>query len=138
MKKARPRESTTYIANPHKGMATFQRFNGDPLNEGVAWSESGPMVFPKTDRDVADGYLPCTIAYCRWYWRQFQPARTKIDWAFVEQALTTARARGQTLQVRLMPQGSHHCPPPDWYMERYDTRVVSNKQKPYKAAVFGT
>ena len=34
IQRVRPRESKECILNPHKGTATFQRFNGDPLYDG--------------------------------------------------------------------------------------------------------
>ena len=50
------------LSNPHKGCATFQRFNGDPLNEGTRWSEEGPVSFPDPSSPLPDplvvaGYL---------------------------------------------------------------------------------
>ena len=41
-KRFRPKEFKGMLLNPHKGCATFQRFNGDPLYDGTRWSESGP------------------------------------------------------------------------------------------------
>ena len=133
----RPKERKRFLLNPHKGCATFQRFNGDPLFPGTTWSESGPTEFPPADRDVAEGYLPCTVAYCRWFWETFQPEEQRFDWSMVEGALETAAARGQTLQVRLMPHGSHGQPQlPKWYQDRYPTRVGAHKPKSYIAAIY--
>jgi len=50
-KRIRPKEFTGFLLNPHKGCATFQRFNGDPLSEGKTWSESGPTAFPPRKYD---------------------------------------------------------------------------------------
>ena len=44
-KKVRPVEYTGFLNNPHKGTATFQHFNGDPLYPGWKWSEEGPHEF---------------------------------------------------------------------------------------------
>ena len=119
----RPKERPQPLLNPHKGCATFQRFNGDPLYEGLQWSESGPTEFPaRKHAGVTPGYLPCTVAYCRWFWDLLEPREGVRDWRMVESALTTAEERGQTLQVRLMPHGSHAQPTlPAWYRERYPT-----------------
>jgi hypothetical protein len=119
----RPDEFTGFLLNPHKGCATFQRFNGDPLFEGVRWSEEGPTEFPaRLHEGVTPGYLPCTVAYCRWFWEVFEPEEGRYDWTAIEQALATAEERGQTLQVRLMPHGSAHQPTvPLWYRENYET-----------------
>jgi len=124
-RKARPQESTTpLLTNPGKGCATFQRFNGDPLNRGTGWSEEGPLAFPEAEDDVAAGYLPSTVSYCRWFWDVLEPESGRLDFSMVDGALATARARGQSLQVRLMPFGAHGQPQlPDWYRARYRTRV---------------
>ena len=38
----RPTEIDDVLVNPGMGIETFQRFNGQSLNEGVQWSEVGP------------------------------------------------------------------------------------------------
>ena len=121
--KVRPRERREpLLSNPGKGCATFQRFNGDPINKGTRWSEEGPLAFPAADRGVAAGYLPSTVSYCRWFWDVLEPIQGRIDFSMIDGALATARARGQTLQVRLMPFGSHGQPQlPAWYQARYKT-----------------
>lgn len=133
----RPTESKTFLLNPHKGCATFQRFNGDPLYPGKIWSESGPTEFPAANCDTVEHYLPCTIAYCRWFWDLIQPEPDRFHWEPIERALETAHARGQTLQVRLMPHGSHNQPQlPHWYQERYPTGENTKKQQSYVTAVY--
>lgn len=124
MLKARPAEMTApLLSNPGKGCATFQRFNGDPLYPDERWSEAGPLEFPPRVCDVAEQYLPTTVAYCRWFWEKFEPADGSFDWSMVEGALRTARERGQTLQVRLMAHGADRQPAlPDWYVKHYPTR----------------
>ena len=119
--KARPPElRVPLLLNPGKGCATFQRFNGDPLNPGEAWSEEGPLTFPHADTWVAEGYLPSTVAYCRWFWHVLEPEPGRIDFDMVEGALVAAKARGQSLQVRLMPFGSLHQPQlPAWYQAKH-------------------
>lgn len=130
-RKARPAElKTPLLTNPGKGCATFQRFNGDPLNEGTAWSEEGPLTFPAADRPVADHYLPSTVSYCRWFWEKFEPREGQFDWSMVAGALRTARERGQTLQVRLQAHGSTNQPQlPAWYQERYPVKVSDPNAK---------
>ena len=64
-KKVRPQEMISFLRNPHKGFATFQRFEGDPLYPKEGYSEAGPTEFPDRLYDVAPGYLPTTVAYCR-------------------------------------------------------------------------
>lgn len=117
--RTRPTESFDYFRNPHKGCATFQHFEGDPLYEGTFWSEEGPVEFPQRQHPgVTPGYLPSPVAYCRWFWRRFQPEKATFDWTLIDQALCAAHDRGQTLQVRLMPYGSARQPRlPDWYSD---------------------
>jgi len=76
------------LTNPGKGCATFQRFNGDPLNEGTRWSEEGPLTFPPARCDVADGYLPCTVSYCRWFWNMIEPEPGRFDWSMIENIIS--------------------------------------------------
>ena len=125
-KRIRPKEFKGILLNPHKGCATFQRFNGDPLFDGKHWSESGPTgtEFPtRKHPGVTPGYLPCTVSYCRWFWDLFEPEQGKFDWTMMERALATGEERGQTLQVRLMPHGSSRQPKvPQWYRDKYPTQ----------------
>ena len=118
-----PEMAAPLLTNPGKGCATFQRFNGDPLYPGEQWSEEGPLAFPPAARAVAEAYLPTAVSYCRWFWEVIEPEDGRLDFSMVEGALATARARGQTLQVRLMPFGSFRQPQlPKWYQDRYPTR----------------
>ncbi|MBT3341568.1 MAG: DUF4832 domain-containing protein [Gemmatimonadetes bacterium] len=121
------------LSNPHKGCATFQRFNGDPLNEGTRWSEEGPVSFsdpaaPVPTPLVAAGYLPSTVSYCRWFWDVLEPSQGHLDFGVIEAALRVARERGQTLQVRLMPHGSQGQPQlPAWYQAQFPTHPSTRK-----------
>ena len=75
LKKVRPEPSTGFILNPHKGLTTFQAFNGDPLFPGYTWREEGPLRFDfrKQVPRFSAGYLPTTVSYCRWFWVNFEP-----------------------------------------------------------------
>ncbi len=123
-----------YLANPHKGCCTFQRFNGDPLYPSNAWSEEGPLygaLDPTIKQtgipglrfsSVTEGYLPCTVAYCRWFWRNLEPARGQYDFTMIDRALDACHERGQTLAVRLMPFGfvpTGQPRLPEWYERRF-------------------
>jgi hypothetical protein len=135
--RVRPKELTCFLLNPHKGFCTFQRFNGDPLSHGRYWSEVGPTEFPDRVCDVAEGYLPTTVAYCRWFWDTVEPEEGRLDFTVVEKALETARQRGQTLHVRLMPTGAHdQVHAPAWYLEKYPTQVSDRFQSPYRVPVY--
>lgn len=137
-KKVRPTEFKGFLLNPHKGCATFQRFNGDALYPTQRWSEEGPTDFPERKFDgVTPGYLPTTLAYCRWFWEKIEPEEGKLDFSLVERSLETAHARGQTLQVRLMPHGSpRQPPPPEWYRKKYPVRDAVRFNRPYVVPVY--
>jgi len=63
----RPLEIEEALVNPGMGITTFQRFNGDPINAGLEWSEEGPTS--KLQPAPAPPDFPDTsIAYCRWFW----------------------------------------------------------------------
>jgi hypothetical protein len=69
----RPIENHDVLVNPGTGITTFQRFNGDPLNPGLEWSEEGPTAksaAPQAPTDFPD----TSIAYCRWFWDVIEPA----------------------------------------------------------------
>jgi len=136
--RVRPKESTEFLLNPHKGCATFQHFNGDPLFEGTHWSESGPTEFPPRQYEgTTPGYLPSTLAYCRWFWDLLEPEEGRYDWTVIDKALQTARERGQTLQVRLMPHGSAKQPQlPQWYQDKYPTTEGKKLSGGFIAAVY--
>ena len=97
----------TYLGNPHQGCCTFQRFNGDPLNPGEEWSEEGPLTFPApvVKRGPVEGYLPCTVSYCRWFWNVLEPEEGRYDFSMIDKSLDVCKERGQTLSVRLMAFG---------------------------------
>ena len=40
----RPEPNDEVLVNPGMGITTFQRFNGQPLNQGLRWSEEGPTT----------------------------------------------------------------------------------------------
>ncbi|MCH2175027.1 MAG: DUF4832 domain-containing protein [Lentisphaeria bacterium] len=140
--KVRFSEYDGYLRNPHKGCCTFQRFNGDALNVGSAWSESGPEEFPEAVTEMVGtgghgqpvktipGYLPSTVSYCRWFWASIEPVEGEYDWSFIDQAFTVAEKRGQTLAVRLMSFGSMLQPQvPEWYQKKYTCEKVTVKDK---------
>lgn len=118
--KVRPTPSAEYLANPHKGCCTFQHFNGDPLFPGIVWSEEGPLEFPPATEKVAKGFLPSTVAYCRWFWKVLEPTKGKYDFSMIDKSLDVCRQRGQTLAVRLMAFGNSRQPRvPAWYSVQY-------------------
>ena len=144
-KRVRPPELKSPLPNPHKGCATHQRFAGDAVSPWGATERAGPRAggqqtdapAPPPELTYKQHYLPSTRAYCRGYWTDFQPESDRFDWSVMEHALATARARGQTLQVRLMPHGSvEGTELPQWYRDRCPTVAGRAKDTPYTAAVY--
>ena len=111
----RPEESDEVLVNPGTGIQTFQRFNGQPLNEGLKWSEEGPLGREQDAASKPD-FPRSSVAYCRWFWSALQPSPDKFRWDIIDTALEEARRHGQTLAVRLMPYDDKH-PLPEWYQK---------------------
>lgn len=148
IQRVRPEESDAYIPNPHRGTTTFQRFQGDAPYTTWLWSDAeGPTKF-EPEAPVKDNvqFVPrTTLSYCRWPWRWFEPQKGKYNWTVLDQALKTAKARGQTLQIRFQPftraldyrqesiPAKRHPPEvsvdmPDWY---WDTGAGWIEKGPY-------
>ncbi|MFN7993248.1 MAG: DUF4832 domain-containing protein [Bryobacteraceae bacterium] len=100
------------LVNPDMGIQTFQRFNGDPLNAGLKWSEEGPTAAIAQSGSV--DFPATTLSYCRWFWETLEPEQGKPKWEIIENALAQAHAHGQRLDIRLMPYDQKH-PMPEWY-----------------------
>ncbi|HQH72827.1 MAG TPA: DUF4832 domain-containing protein, partial [bacterium] len=115
----RPQEIDEVLNNPHMGFMTFQRFNGDELNQGKSWTEGYPIQYQEFDGDLKNPNHPdTTIAYFRVYWRFLEPEQDKYRWDLIDQALRTAHQRGQTLWLRVAPYGTgKDNDVPDWYRE---------------------
>jgi Domain of unknown function (DUF4832)/Beta-galactosidase len=109
----RPKEMDTVLVNPGMGVETFQRFNGDPLNAGLRWSEEGPTAVLKPAPEKPD-FPASSISYCRWFWNVLEPEHGKYNWGLIDSALEQAREHHQTLNIRMMPYDPRH-PLPEWY-----------------------
>ncbi|MBZ5563170.1 MAG: DUF4832 domain-containing protein [Acidobacteriia bacterium] len=109
----RPAEIHDVLVNPGMGVQTFQRFNGDPLNQDLKWSEEGPTAKLSVAASPPD-FPDSTISYCRWFWETLEPEHGKVRWEILDQALEQARAHHQALAIRLMPYDQKH-PLPEWY-----------------------
>ena len=108
-----PKRIDDILANPGMGIQTFQRFNGEALNTGLAWSEEGPLG-PLIKGNAPVDFPPSTIAYCRWFWETLEPEHGNVRWEILDSALEQARLHGQQLAIRLMPYDQKH-PLPEWY-----------------------
>ena len=115
----RPAEIYDVLTNPGIGFMTFQRFNGDELNDGSGWTEGSPLDYQVFDGDLTNKDHPATtIAYFRVYWKYIEPERGKYRWDMLDKALETARSREQTLLLRIAPYGTgDERDVPDWYRE---------------------
>jgi len=115
----RPIETDEVLINPGIGFMTFQRFNGDDLNEGLGWTEGLPIEYQKWDGDLENPNHPMTsIAYFRVYWKFIEPTEKGYHWDLIDRALDTAHERKQTLMLRIAPYGTgDERDVPDWYRE---------------------
>jgi hypothetical protein len=113
----RPREIDDVLINPGMGFMTFQRFNGDALNEGTKWTEGYPIEYQEFKGSLEMKDHPLTsIAYFRIYWKFIEPEMGKYNWQLIDTALRTARSRRQSLQLRIAPYGTEATNDvPDWY-----------------------
>lgn len=113
----RPHEIDEVLSNPGMGFMTFQRFNGDSLNEGSGWTEGMPIDYQEFDGDLSNLDHPSTtIAYWRVYWKFMEPEKGEYRWDMLDKALEMARSRGQSLLIRIAPYGTGaERDVPQWY-----------------------
>ena len=125
----KPVEIHDILSNPGIGFMTFQRFNGDKLNEGMGWTEGLPIVYQDFNGDLINKNHPQTsIAYFRVYWNFIEPEQGQYNWAMIDKALKTAAERGQTLMLRLPPY-SADVDVPAWYRKMVGKEVPSKIAK---------
>lgn len=116
-----PKVIDDVLLNPGIGFNTFQRFNGDKLNEGFGWTEGFPIEYQEFNGNLRTADHPqSTTAYFRVYWRYLEPEQGQYHWEMIDKALATARERGQTLMLRVAPHGydpkeNPKEDVPDWY-----------------------
>jgi uncharacterized protein DUF4832 len=106
----RPEQTDEVLVNPGMGITTFQRFNGQPLNQGLRWSEEGPTSSQAAVGTRSD-FPDTSISYCRWFWSELQPTVDHIRWEIIDTALKEAERHHQTLAIRLMPYDEEHALP---------------------------
>ena len=125
----KPVEIHDVLNNPGIGFTTFQRFNGDDLNEGNGWTEGYPIVYQDFDGDLNNKNYPQTsIAYFRVYWRYLEPEPGQYNWPMIDKALRTAAERGQTLMLRIPPY-SDAVDVPDWYRKMIGKEIPQKIEK---------
>ncbi len=120
--------SNELFVNPHKGFVTFNRFNGDRLNEGVHtenWTvESGWKMEDIPPQDgLFEGDVPnfpkTSIAYFRVPWRRLEPEEGNIRFDLLDDILDTAWERGQHTMLRLVAHTNRpEVDLPDWLREK--------------------
>jgi Domain of unknown function (DUF4832)/Beta-galactosidase len=115
----KPKPFDGVLVNPGVGFTTFQRFNGDSLNAGTKWTEGFPIDYQPDHGTLENKDFPATtIAYFRVYWRFIEPQEGSYRWDLIDKALQTARARHQTLMLRIAPYGSTpESDVPAWYRQ---------------------
>jgi hypothetical protein len=91
-----PEETDEILANPGMGWETFHRTS--------------------TQDKSLPSWIPSTVHYARWGWRELEPQPGKIDYAFLDGVLNESREAGQTLAFRVMccstsPRQPYH---PKW------------------------
>ena len=116
----KPTEIDDVLTNPGMGFMTFQRFNGDALNDGIGWTEGYPIEYQEFDGNLEMEDHPLTsIVYFRLYWRFLEPEQDECRWDHFDKALQTARERKQQLLIRVAPYGNNlpETDVPDWFRE---------------------
>jgi hypothetical protein len=91
-----PEETDEILANPGMGWETFHRTS-------------------KEDKNLPS-WIPSTIHYARWGWRELESQPGRIDYAFLDKALQVSHESGQKLAFRVMccsssPRQPYH---PQW------------------------
>ena len=54
----KPKEINEVLTNPGMGFMTFQRFNGDKLNDGSGWTEGFPIDYQNFEGDLTNKNYP--------------------------------------------------------------------------------
>lgn len=122
----RPTEINDVLTNPGIGFMTFQRFNGDELNEGIRWTEGFPIEYQDFDGNLENKDHPMTsIAYFRVYWKYMEPEMHEYNWKMIDKALQTAHERHQTLLLRIAPYGTG----PDRDVPAWYRKMVGDKDE---------
>ncbi|TVS20475.1 MAG: DUF4832 domain-containing protein [Planctomycetaceae bacterium] len=94
-----PEETDEILANPGMGWQTFHRTRAQDKN--------------------LPSWIPSTVHYARWGWRELEPRPGQLDYAFLDGILKETREAGQTLAFRVMccstyPRQPYH---PAWLTE---------------------
>lgn len=127
----KPKEISDVLVNPGIGFTTFQRFNGDTLNQGKVWTEGYPIDYQPFNGNLETRGSPMSsIAYFRIYWRFIEPEKGVYRWDLIDKAISTARERHQTLMLRVPPYGTKDdTDVPAWYRQETEEKLAKNRPK---------
>jgi len=131
--------SDRLFPNPHKGFVSFQRFDGDILNDN--WSADRGWMMEHLPEGLfslekeTEFYHPQTkIAYFRVPWRVLEPAEGEYDFSLLDRILAEAESRGQKVLFRFPP---HDARPgaldlPEWLKKKagLPEREIGDKLTP--------
>ena len=94
-----PEETNDILANPGMGWETFHRTADNDKN--------------------LPSWIPSTVHYARWGWRELEPKKSKIAYDFLDGVLKETREAGQKLAFRVMCCSPDKGRPyhPDWLQE---------------------
>ncbi|MGO8674990.1 MAG: DUF4832 domain-containing protein [Limisphaerales bacterium] len=125
----RPKEIYEVLVNPGVGFTTFQRFNGDALNDGLGWTEGFPIEYQPFSGSLTNRDHPMSsIAYFRVYWKFVEPEPGVYRWELFDKALAVAHERGQSLMLRIAPYGTGaDTDVPGWYRALVTGRELEQK-----------
>ena len=124
-------EKKGVINNPYIGFTSFNHFRNDPLysdsvvgDKELCGCETEPFECYPVPEGVEEkgreqGFHPDeTVAYIRILWKHFEPKQGEYDYAFIQDILDKAKAKGQTVMFRLMPHSTcARDDVPDWLRE---------------------
>jgi hypothetical protein len=91
-----PREIDDVLYNPGIGFADFHFGFGNPPS--------------------ADEYPRQTIAYFRWPWADLEPEEGRYNFAFIDEVIRQARAKGETLGFRIVTE--YRSGSPRWLLDK--------------------
>lgn len=116
--------------NPFIGFMSFQHFKDEALYSDMVVLPERNMTetedyecYPIPDHvgqnGRAEGYYPDTsVCYIRFLWKEFEPVRGEYNYGFVEDIITKAKNKGQTLILRLLPHSTRESDDvPGWLKE---------------------
>lgn len=99
----RPKPIHDLLLNPGIGFTTFQRFNGDGGPEFLDCIDGSLPEYTFDGSLTNEAHPPTTMAYFRLLWSMVEPEQGEYRFDIIDHLLETAKARGQTLILRVAP-----------------------------------